>query len=191
MRVKIHVRNATPDDIQSAARTLAAAFDDYPWTRWSIPAANYAERLEELQSLYLHHALACGLVLVDDERRGVAAFLPPDAPEPSAVTQGRIAELLGDRLQALLGAELASRPAGSWDLATIGVHPDSWGNGVASAIITEGLRRIDSFREATSLETSDARNVSLYSRHGFTMTTTTEIANGPVVHSMLRNAAKT
>lgn len=187
----IHVRDATADEIPRAARTLAAAFDDYPWTRWSIPAVNYAEHLEELQGIYLRHAHGCGLVLVDDEQRGVAAFLPPDAPEPSEADQARIAQLLGDRLEALLTAELPQRSAGSWDLATIGVHPDSRGNGVASAILTEGLRRLDSSRAATSLETSDARNVTLYSRHGFTVTATTDIPNGPVVHSMLRGAAGT
>lgn len=185
----IHVRDATAADVPRAARTLSAAFDDYPWTRWSIPAAHYAERLEELQGLYLLHALGYGFVLVDDEQRGVAAFLPPDAPEPSVVAQGRIAELLGDRLPALAATELPERPAESWDLATIGVHPDNWGQGVASAIIAEGLRRLDDSRAATSLETSDARNVALYSRHGFTVTATTEIPNGPVVHSMLRGAA--
>ncbi|GAA1313855.1 MAG: GNAT family N-acetyltransferase [Brachybacterium sp.] len=187
--MEIQVRNATAADIPSAARTLAAAFHDYPWTRWSVPAADYAERLEELQGLYLHHALGCGLVLVDDKQRGVAALLPPDAPEPGALAQERIAELLGDRLHALLATELPEHPAGSWDLATIGVDPDSQGKGVASAILAEALRRLDSYRAATALETSAARNVALYSRHGFTVTATTEIPHGPVVHSMLRCAA--
>lgn len=184
----IYVRDAIADDIPIAARTLAAAFNDYPWTRWSIPAVNYAERLEELQGIYLNHALKYGLVLVDDEKSGVAALLPPDAPEPSEADQKRIAQLLEDRLDVLLTAELPQRPAGSWDLATIGVHPESWGRGIASAILTEGLRRLDSARAATSLETSDARNVALYARHGFNVTATTDIPNGPAVHSMLRAA---
>lgn len=189
--MKIHVRDATAIDVPSAARTLAAAFHNYVWTRWSIPATDYAGRLEELQRLYLHHAVGYGLVLVDDEQSGAAAFLPPDAPALSTVAQGRVAELLGDRLQALLATELPQRPAGCWELASIGVYPASWGNGIASAILTEGLSRLDASRATTSLETSDARNVALYSRHGFTVTATTEIPNGPVVHSMLRSACDT
>ncbi|WP_198684036.1 GNAT family N-acetyltransferase [Brachybacterium sp. YJGR34] len=182
----IPVRDATADDLPTAARTLAAAFEDYPWTRWSVPAANHIGRLEELQGIYLRHALGCGLVLVDDALRGVAALLPPDAPEPSGADQERIADLLGDRLDALLAAALPRHPEGSWELATLGVRPNSRGGGVGSALLTEGLRRLDSSRATVSLETSRERNLALYGRHGFTVTATTQIPGGPVVHSMLR-----
>jgi len=185
----VPVRDATADDIPGAALMLAAAFAEYPWTRWSIPAADYAARLEELQGIYLRHALRCGIVLVDYARRGVAALLPPDAPEPAAADRTRIAELMGERLDVLRSVELPQRPATSWDLAVVGVHPDSWGRGIASAILAEGLRRLDARRATTSVETSDARNVALYARHGFAPTATTRIPDGPSVHAMLREPA--
>ncbi len=184
----ISVRRATADDLAGAAAVLAAAFDTYPWTRWSIPAEDHAARLEQLQRIYLDHALRCGLVLVDDDGQGVAAFMPPAAPEPPAADQERIGELLGDRVPALMAAQLPARPAGSWDLATIGVRPANWGRGVASALLREGLRRLDAVDAAVSLETSDPRNVELYMRHGFSMTATTQIPDGPTVHSLLRAA---
>lgn len=182
----ISVREATAADIPTAVSVLAAAFRDYSWTRWTIPAEGYFARLEELQRIYLGHALNHGLVLVDEEKRGVAAFLPPDAPEPSEVDQARIAQLLGERLDVLMATELPQRHTGSWDLATIGVRPDSWGGGVASAILVEGLRRLDLLGNSASLETSDLRNVALYSRNGFIASATTEIPNGPIVYSMHR-----
>lgn len=184
----IHIRNATSDDIVGAARTLAAAFDEYQWTRWSVPSYDYTKRLTELQGIFLRHALDCGLVLVDEANVSVAAFLPPYAPEPSHSHQVRIEQLLGDRLPALLAARLPQPPPGSWNLATVGVHPENWGNGAASALLSEGIRRIEeSYSADIALETSDPRNVRLYARHGFEVTATTAIPSGPTVFSMLRN----
>jgi len=184
--VLITVRDATAADVPAVAGVLARAFDDYPWTRWSVPADRYRQRLEELQAIYLGHAVDCGLVVVDENGQGVAAFVPPDAPELSPDRQQRVGELLGDRLEMLMATHLPSRPSASWDLATIGVEPDSWGMGIASAILTEGLRRMDSLGHAVSLETSDPRNVALYRRFGFGVISETQVPNGPAVSTMVR-----
>lgn len=187
--VPFSLRDALPADIPAAARTLAAAFDDYPWTRWSIPEDRHAERLEELQSIYLEHALSCGVVLVSEGVDGVAALLPPHAPAPADAVQARIVRLLGDRFETFLSVELPPRPPEAWELATLGVAPSARGRGVGSALLAEGLRRVDAAGGSCVLETSDARNVELYSRHGFAVTETTRIPDGPVVHSMLRPGA--
>ncbi|GAA1233427.1 GNAT family N-acetyltransferase [Janibacter melonis] len=182
------VRPATPVDLPEAALTLVRAFEHYPWTRWSIPADDHLARLEELQLLYLAHALRHGVVLVDDEVHGVGAFLPPGAPDPDDATQGRVVELMDDRLPVVMSADLPPRPAGAWDLATLGVRPGSAGRGLGSAVLAEGLRRVDGMMSSVALETSDARNVRLYERHGFVVTGSTEIPDGPVVWSMCREA---
>lgn len=188
--VPTSLRDALPSDLPAAARTLAAAFDDYPWTRWSIPEDRHAVRLEELQSIYLEHALSCGVVLLDEDMNrgvdGVAALLPPHAPAPADAAQARIVRLLGDRLETFLSVELPPRPPEAWELATLGVHPSARGRGVGSALLAEGLRRVDAAGGSCVLETSDPRNVELYSRHGFAVTETTQIPEGPVVHSMQR-----
>lgn len=184
--VPIPLRDALPADVPAAAGTLATAFDDYPWTRWSIPEDHYAERLEELQSIYLEHALTSGIVLVSERPDGVAALLRPHSPAPADAAQARVVHLLGERLDASLAAELPPRPPEAWELATLGVHPSARGKGIGSALLVEGLRRVDATGGSCALETSDPRNVELYSRHGFTVTATTQIPDGPVVHSMLR-----
>lgn len=189
MPTRIH--EATDADVPQLARVLAAAFDEYPWTRWSIPAVGYSERLEVLQAIYLRHALEHGLVLTDSGQHGVAAFLAPGSPAPSEADQARIAALMGDRFAALLAEQLPEHPADAWELATIGVDPGKWGQGVASAILSGGLRRLDASAATTVLETSDPRNVALYSRHGFTVETTTYIPAGPVVHTMRRPSRHT
>lgn len=179
------IRPATSADIQAAAQTLAAAFDTYPWTRWSIPEDGYAARLERLQAVYLEHAIAHGIVLVSDDLAGVAAMLPPRSPEPAAELQAEVADLMGDRLGVVFGAELPERQEESWDFATVGVRPDGAGSGLGSLLIAESLARAAaSAFPRVSLETSSERNVRLYERHGFAVSHRTEIADGPVVFTM-------
>lgn len=179
-------RTALPADIAEAARTLAAAFDDYAWTRWAIPAEDHHARLERLQSLYLEHALAHGIVLVDDDVDAVVAVTPPDMPAPDEQTSAEIARLHGDRLAALAEVRLPARREGSWDFATLGVRPSRQGVGLGSAAVTAALERVAEIdREAVvTLETSDERNVALYERHGFVVFARTVIDTGPVVFSM-------
>ena len=184
------IRPAATSDLDAAARVLAAAFETYSWTRWTVPADGYRTRLEEIQRLYLSHTLEHGLVLVDEQVSAVAAFLPADAADPPAPTQRRIAELLGARLTALTGLDLPAAPVGSWTLETVGVHPARQGAGLGTAVIVAGLALIDRRGEPVVLETSDERNVHLYQRLGFATTATTAIPAGPVVYSMSRTASR-
>lgn len=166
---------AGSDDLPVAADTLAAAFAEYPWTRYVIPEDDYAGRLRALQLLYLEHARQHGIVGVTDSVDGVIALLPPDAPDPGAGTVQDIIALHGDRIGRLghgegappTGDPGAGRPA-AWRLETLGVHPDRQGDGLGGALVRFGLdtaaRR--GAREIV-LETSDPRNVRLYERHGF------------------------
>lgn len=184
------VRVATSSDLSAAARVLAAAFDDYPWTRWTLPDDEYARRLEEVQRLYLSHALDHGIVIVDDQVRAVAAFLPPHAPAPSEKIQQRVGELHGSRLAALIGLALPVPPEGSWTLETVGVDPAHQGIGLGTAVIGMGLATIDRSGQPVALETSDESNVRLYQRLGFTAAATTRIPEGPIVYSMNRAASE-
>ncbi|MEH3129951.1 MAG: GNAT family N-acetyltransferase [Mycolicibacterium neoaurum] len=185
------IQRAAATDLDVAAATLATAFDSYPWTRWSIPQDRYAERLEHLQRLYLQFAHEHGIVLIADEARGVLALLPPDAPTPPPDFQQQVADLHGDRLQVLGQADIPVQPENAWNLATLGVNPDSQGRGLGGALVDAGLAAVKAVDAAagTALETSDERNVRLYERSGFTVTATTSIPDGPVVYSMFRPAA--
>lgn len=181
-------------DLDAAAHILAAAFESYEWTRWSIPADDYAVRLERLQRLYLSHALEHGIVLVGglgaDDVNGVIAVLSPSAPAPSDEIQAQVAELHGARLAVIASAETPPFPDEVWNLATLGVHPEAQGHGLGAALIGAALAEVDASRIVadTALETSDDRNVRLYVRAGFTLTATTRIQDGPTVYSMLRQA---
>ncbi|MBM6590932.1 GNAT family N-acetyltransferase [Brevibacterium sp. RIT 803] len=181
-----NIRTAAAVDITESARTLAIAFDNYPWTRWSIPEDDYAIRLKRLQAIYLTHAVEQGLVLVSDDLAGVAALLPPESSEPAEALQAEIADLMGERGELVFSTQLPQHPEKSWNFATIGVRPESAGQGLGSSIIEKALKRasLSSFSRV-SLETSEARNVRFYERHGFVVTHRTEIENGPTVWTMV------
>ncbi|MEG2422115.1 MULTISPECIES: GNAT family N-acetyltransferase [Micrococcaceae] len=188
MDVTSAIRSARRADIPSASSTLAEAFAFYPWTRWSIPADRYLERLERLQAVYLSHALEHGVVLVSEDLDGVAALLPPSCPEPGLGMQEEISQLMGDRLEITYGADLPQRPENAWDFATLGVAGSSVGRGLGSALISRCLNHIAaSDYPEVSLETSNERNVRLYERHGFEVLHRTAIAEGPVVYTMGAN----
>ncbi|WP_439029541.1 GNAT family N-acetyltransferase [Gordonia terrae] len=187
----IFIDHATVADLDDAASTLTAAFDAYPWTRWSIPADGYRDRLQRLQRMYLGYAVDHGVVLVTQDLSGVIAMLPPDTPEPDEQFQAEVADLHGDRLAAVARAHTPAPPEGAWNLATLGVHPESQGNGIGSALVRAGLIVVDEKnppRARVALETSDDRNVQIYQRAGFMVAATTPVDAGLVVHSMVRES---
>lgn len=179
------IRPAHRDEISTLAGVLARAFDQYTWTRWSVPAEGYSRRLVELQDLYLRYALGEGTVLAESALGGVVALLPPAAPAPSYQMQVRVAELHGDRLADVASADLPTVPEGWWTLETLGVLPERQGAGLGGALIRAGLDAVSGRGgEGVALETSDLRNVSLYERAGFTVRATTRVDQGPTVYSM-------
>lgn len=184
------VRPATQADIPAAVNVLAAAFRDYPWTRWVIPNDDYPHRLAELQEIYLQLALKHGVVLVDSQVRAVTALMPPTAPTPPATIQKRIADLHGARLHAVANLDLPTSPSDAWTLATLGVVPEGQGAGLGTLVATAALQHLDEAgAPRVFLETSDARNVRFYERLGFALTGTNQTGDGPDVHSMIRNSS--
>lgn len=178
----LEVRLATHGDVSSCATTLAAAFRDYPWTRHVVPPDDYGERLRALQLAYLDYATEQGFVAVAGPAAGVAALIRPRAAEPDAAFLDRVIELHGDRIDRLDGAPF---PAEAWRLETLGVDPGRQGFGIASSLLRFALDEV-ARRDGTivMLDTSDARNVRLYERHGFRTISRRAVESGPSVWRM-------
>ncbi|PAY22903.1 N-acetyltransferase [Dietzia natronolimnaea] len=180
-------RLARPDDLDPAADTLARAFEHYPWTRHVIPEDGYGERLLTLQQLYLAHAHRHGIVAVTGDldgviADGVIALLPPDAPDPGEAAVEQIVALHGDRIGRLAGG---SPPHAGWTLETLGVRPTAQGRRLGSALLEFGLdEAVRRGARTIRLETSDERNVTLYERHGFSVTGRRDHPDGPPVWTM-------
>lgn len=110
MSDSLTIRRARPEDIDAAAETLAAAFQDYPWTRYVIPAQYYETRLLTLQRKYLEHALKHGIVAVE---QGLSWTLETVGVRPSGQGRG-----LGGALLDFGLAEARSRGASAVSLET-------------------------------------------------------------------------
>lgn len=75
-----------------------------------------------------------------------------------------------------------------WYLAVLGVRPELAGRGLGGALLAAGLGRVDAERMPAYLESSNARNVPLYERHGFEVTADHRLPDGPVLTYMWRPA---
>ncbi|WP_285730029.1 GNAT family N-acetyltransferase [Nocardiopsis sp. ATB16-24] len=190
------IREATTDDVEGAADTLAAAFADYPLTRHVISADDHGKRLREFQRIFLAEiGLPHGRVWVSDGLDAVAVWSTPDSGGADEVMDGllpRLVELAGDRAPAYARAEAVMavhRPdAPVWFLGTVGVRPEAMGRGLGRRVIDAGLREADAQGFPAFLETSAERNVRLYESLGFRVTAEYDLpCDGPRTWSMLRS----
>lgn len=188
-----HVRRAGSRDLPAIADTLACAFIDYPWTRWTVPGSEHdMPRLRELQRAYLSaFALPYGAIWATVDLKSVAVFVrnPPATPEPADCDC--LAFLHGAdgiaRIEQHERAAAPLRPHHDWTLATVGTHPDYQGRGYGAAVIGVGLRDLDAHGGTCLLETSTDDNIRLYQRLGFqTVATVSAIAGSPPATIMLR-----
>jgi predicted N-acetyltransferase YhbS len=184
----VHVRPATPDDVPAAAQVLADAFTDYAWTRWTVDHDEHAQRLTELQGLYLaavalpHGELDLGIT--EEGLAAVAVWFRPSAV-PAAVWADvgpAAAALAGGRAAAAAAADAAlasHRPAGDHIvLASVGVVRARQGRGLGPRLLAAGLARADRAGLPVHLETSTARNGPFYRRLGFEETGVVDLPDG-------------
>ncbi len=189
------IREATPDDVEGAADTLAAAFADYPFTRHVISADDHGKRLREFQRIFLAEiGLPHGRVWVSDGLDAVAVWSVPDsggADERMRELLPRLVELAGDRAPVYAGAEAVMAPhrpdSPVWFLGTVGVRAESRGRGLGRRVIEAGLREADAQGVPAFLETSAEHNVRLYESLGFRVTAEYDLpGDGPHTWAMLR-----
>ena len=73
-----------------------------------------------------------------------------------------------------------------WYLFILGTEPAAQGRGLGSALLAQVLARIDADGMPAYLESSNERNLALYGRHGFEITSEVTIPGGPRIWPMWR-----
>ncbi len=193
------IRRAVATDVPALAETAAAAFADYPWTRWIVDPDDHVERLRALYAIHLDVAARFGELWMTDDAVGVAAWTWSEAEQRQAAYLAEAG--LVERLTALAGArgDNAARadavlrrhvPAEPhWCLAAVAVRPEKQRRGLARRLLAPVLARCDAEGHLARLETSSPANLRLYARLGFRTAAEVVVPNGPPVWLMVREPA--
>jgi len=194
------VRPFVRADLSATVSTLARAFDNDPVMTWIFPDERMRHRrlpsffASTLRAISLRYA-GTEVAVLDGRVLGGAIWLPPGTWRPPLRRQlaalPGVALRLGSRLpvaSATYGALLRVHPTRPhWYLSGIGTDPPAQGTGVGGELMRSRLARCDADRLPAYLESSNARNVPFYERHGFRVVGEVSIpAGGPTLWLMWR-----
>ena len=152
--VEAITRIVDASDVDRAAEVLADAFADYPWTRWTVDAADHRRRIIALQRIALEHfALPFGAVavsFVDGAMCSVAAWSVSAAVasfSSDAEHQAQVATLEGTRHVASKAADRQIEPHRPQHhhlyLGTVGTVPAMQGRGLATQTLRPLINAAD------------------------------------------------
>lgn len=190
----MQVRDAHSDDLDAVVDILGDAFEDDPVMRWVTPKTSYPKYAF---GLTLPFCLRQGHAYIAEDRSGAAAWLPPGVVLESPVAPGVIwtgLTVYGPRslfrgLATLIQTQHRHPTEPHHYLFTIGARRSARGQGVGSALIRPGLARCDAEHMPAYLESSNAKNLPFYRKHGFSVIGELRLAmNGPMLWLMWREA---
>lgn len=158
------IRALIASDVEPLAQALAEAFERDDFAPWIFP--DPAQRASALLSMFrsrLGTALQDSNTLVDvvADCSGAAIWQAPVVPFDGDPPPG----VRNDVVDAFAAVTAARPTAAHWYLHGIGARIG--GQGVGSALIAAGLRRLDGQGVPTALFTGDVGNVAFYAKHGY------------------------
>lgn len=199
---QVQVARAARDDATRVGTALADAFSDDPVFAWLIPpdVGNRRERMvtffTSMARTYLRrdkHVYLAG------DGVGAAMWSAPGSwtLPMSEIARESVPSLraFGANLLRALRTQLEvesehPKDPKHWYLGYLGVRSDSQGQGVGSVMLREVLDEADAAGVPAYLESSNERNLTLYQRHGFAVTTSyPALGRGPTIWRMWRDPA--
>jgi ribosomal protein S18 acetylase RimI-like enzyme len=196
------VRKATLADAPRLALALASAFQDDPVITWVFPdeqrrrAVLPAFMEFRLRRLAFPHDQVW---MTGDGAAAAAWFPPPGRGQESRWRRLRLLPplvgFLGLRTASVLGGlnrmeERHPHDPPHWYLFILGAEQAAQGQGLGSALLADVLARVDADGMPAYLESSNERNLALYGRQGFEVTSEVVIPGGPRVWPMWREARR-
>jgi GNAT superfamily N-acetyltransferase len=184
--------DATAADARRCFEVLTLAFESDPPSRWIWPGQQqYLEAFPRFAEAFGGGAIGLGAAHYFEGFAGVALWLPPGAAPAEELLVSVIRETVsGERRDAMFSIfeqmDAYHPREAHWHLPLIGVHPDSQGRGVGSALLRQVLDRCDRDSVPAYLEATSPRNVALYQRNGFEKLGGIEVADCPPIVPMLR-----
>lgn len=186
------IKSATASDEAAVIAAVTLAFSTDPVRRWLYPnPQQYLMAMPLLVKAVGRKAFTHGSAYYVESHVGAALWLPPDvhlsAEDLSAVIQRTVAERERGVLPAITEQRGKYHPTEPyWDLRYIGVEAIHQGHGYGAALMQHALGVCDREQRLAYLESSNPRNLSLYSRCGFEVLGTIQADGSPPLFPMLR-----
>ena len=186
------VRTATRADESAVIATIVMAFSSDPAARWTYPDPHdYLMHFPNFVRAFGGKAFANNTAHIAQDGAGAALWLPPnvspDEEELGAVLEHTTSDTVRDDVSALfehMGRYHPKEP--HWYLPLLGVDGPKRGRGHGSALLRCALETCDRDGTPAYLESSNARNIPLYQRHGFELLGTIQAGHSPEIYPMLR-----
>ena len=188
------ILTATSEQADEAVAVIALACATDPLVRWAYPdPAEYLRHWPTVVRAFGGNAFSHGTAHHTEGFTGAALWLPPGVhPDEGTLVATLESTVAPDRLQATFDMfdQMAwHHPEGPhWYLPLIGVDPGYQGMGHGAALLQHALERVDRDRLPAYLESTNARNLSLYRRHGFEVVGTIQVSDAPTLYPMIRPA---
>lgn len=189
------VRDADRDRV---VPMLARAFRDDPCFAWVFRSS--PDRIADLEILFdgaFADLARHGISWITDDGAGASLWAPPGRTWDDEAMAPMIERMTAtyrpddfERLGAFFGLTAAAHPTEPhYYLGVLAADEGRQGEGLGSACLRQGLVAVDAEGAAAYLESSNAKNVPLYERFGFEVTSTVDLPDGgPPIFLMWRPA---
>jgi GNAT superfamily N-acetyltransferase len=193
----VTVSRASTTEHRVVVADLIEAFREDPVLRWVFPDSGDAQRYGiHFFAMHARRLIPGGLSWRTSG--GAALWAAPDRWRESPWDDLRLTAATLPGLwrrvrpvgRGLLALEARHPAQPHLYLAAIGVRPELQGRGLGSALLGPGLAYADEHGLPAYLESSNARNVPLYERHGFTVTGEHHLPHGPTMWLMWRPVSR-
>jgi ribosomal protein S18 acetylase RimI-like enzyme len=186
------VRTASGPDEAVVIDALTLAFGADPVTRWTWSDPHvYLASFPRFVRAFGGRAFVRGSAHYVQDHVGAALWLPP-GEHPDEEAMGKLME---DTVPAAVSKDAAGLleqmgryhpKEPHWYLPLIGIDPAYQGKGYGGALLQHAAGMCDRAGELAYLESTNARNIPLYERHGFEVLGEIRSGSAPPLFPMLR-----
>ena len=196
-RPALTVRGATRADSKPLSESLARAFYDDPvFTHFLPDDSKRLKKLETVMAILFKLGEPHGACYTTDNYESITLWRPPnewDVPFWAYIVNGpallsTFGAGIGRVLSTMDMMEKVHPHEPHWYLQTIGTDPAFQGKGYGGAIMRDRLAAVDAAHMPCYLESSKHTNIPIYQGFGFKLTGEMQVAGGPKIWPMWRDA---